>query len=67
MEQVGSIIQTELKAQAFLNEDYISVQDDSSKKKHDSPSSWNISSIKISSKIIFEGVVFHSEGMPFFK
>jgi len=47
-----STIQTELKAQVFLNEEYISVLDNL-KTKHDYPSSWNISSIKISPKIIF--------------
>ncbi len=47
-----STIQTELKAQVFLNEEYISVLDNL-KTKHDHPSSWNISSIKISPKIIF--------------
>jgi len=61
------IIQAELKAQAFLNEDYISSQDDIFNKKYDFPSSWNISSIKISSKIVFEGVGLHLDGKPFFK
>ena len=61
------IIKTEKEAEAFLGEDEASSLEGICQKHYDFPSSWNVTSMKVSSKVIFEGVEFHLDGKPFFK
>ena len=61
------IQKAESEAEAFLQQDKINSQDELCISKFDFPPSWNITSIKISSRLIFEGVNFHQDGKPFFK